>query len=286
MSHTMTRRECLAAAVAAALAMGAGDKPQLREPAPWSLYAFDNGLNGPDVPTVASKVALLRRLGYNGMTDHFNLNRLPQVLDGLDAAGLEFASLYYTPPIEGEIDPKLQDAIKRLQGRRARIEIGFTSRQFKPSDPAADSRAVDALKRIADWCGNTGPVISIYPHKGFWTQRVEDGLRLAKQVGLKTVGTNFNLVHWKWVPQPTPLADLLAEAMPHLMLLTINGLEGEKIVPLSEGDFDVAGFLAAVKKAGYSGPIGLQCYNIPGPSEDHLSRSMGRWKKIMNDLRA
>ena len=268
-------------------AQSAADKAKFRDIPPWTLYAFDNGLNGPDVPTIDSKAALLKKLGYTGMTDHFNANRLPQVLEALDQHGLEFASLYYTPKVDEDIDPKLRDAIALLKGRRARIEIGFMSKQFKPSDPAADARAVDSLKRVADWCADTGPVISIYPHRGFWTERTEDGVRLAQKTGLKTIGTNLNLVHWKWVPQTRPFAALVAEALPHLKLVTINGLDTpnkDAIVSLADGDFDVAGWLATIKQAGYSCPIGLQCYSIKGPSEMHLSRSMEKWREIRKQL--
>jgi len=155
----MTRRQWLGAvgslAGAAAIARygGAAEttgapaaKAALRDIPPYSLYAFDNGLNGPDVPTVEAKAALLKKLGYAGMTYHINLKRLPQVLTALDKQGLEFASLYYTPPVEAQIDPLLKDYIALLKGRRARIEIGFTSKQFKSSDPAADERAVETRR--------------------------------------------------------------------------------------------------------------------------------------------
>lgn len=288
--NSLNRRQWLAAActsVAGIALPAAAASSKFRDIAPWTLYAFDNGLNGPDVPTIESKAALLKKLGYAGTTDHFNANRLPQMLEAIDQQGLEFASLYYTPMVEEDIDPRLREDIARLKGRRARIEIGFRSKQFKPSDPAADARAVDTLKRVADWCADTGPLISIYPHRGFWTERTEDGVRLAQKVGLKTVGTNLNLVHWKWVPQPRPLETLVAEALPFLKLVTINGLDTQNkdaIVPLGDGDFDVAGWLATVKKAGYNGPIGLQCYSIKGSSEAHLSRSMEKWQAIKRQL--
>lgn len=289
----MTRRQWLgASATSVALllscrVMAANADTSLRDIAPWTLYAFDNGLNGPDVPTIAAKVSLLKKLGYAGMTDHFNANRLPQVLEELDKQGLEFASLYYTPRVEDDIDSRLRDAIVLLNGRRARIEIGFTSKQFKPSDPAADARASDLLKRATDWCAETGPVISIYPHRGFWTERTEDGVRLARKVGRSTLGVNLNLVHWKWVPQSLTLEALLAEALPHLKLVTINGVDGKNkdaIVSLADGDFDVTGWLRTIQQAGYNGPIGLQCYSLKGSSEAHLSRSMDQWREIRKQL--
>src|SRR5665213_1269818 len=91
-------------------------------------------------------------------------------------------------------------------------------------------------------------------------ERVEDGVRLASQLHRPNVGTNFNLVHWKWVPQTRPLEQALREAMRHLMLVSINGLAGRAIVPLDQGDYDLAGFLTMLRQIGYDGRVGLQGY--------------------------
>ena len=158
----------------------------------------------------------------------------------------------------------------------------------KPSDPAGDPKGVDLLKRVSDLCADTGPVVSVYPHTGFWTERVDDGVRLARQVGRKNVGTNFNLVHWYWVKQPRPLDVVLPEAAPHLMTVTINNGEkgGHKIAALDEGDYDLVGVMALVRKVGYTGMVGLQGYSVPGPSEVHLKRSMDRWRRLLKEVGA
>lgn len=31
---------------------------------------------------------------------------------------------------------------------------------------------------------------------------------------------------------------------------------------------------------GYKGPIGLQCFQVPGAPEDHLKRSFAKWREI------
>jgi len=47
---------------------------------------------------------------------------------------------------------------------------------------------------------------------------------------------------------------------------------------LDRGVFDVFGFLKKLTAAGYKGPIGLQCYQVPGDIEDSLRRSMAAWR--------
>lgn len=290
MFQAQTRREWLKTVVISAAGAavvgrqaGAGETPPAGDP-PYRLYAMDTGLRGPDTPTPETKAALLKKLGYAGMEYTFGDRKLPETLAALDKEGLEFVGMYLFPTLEGEIDKHLAEELPLLKGRKARIELAINSREFKPSDPAGDAKAADIINRVADLCGDAGPVVSIYPHRGSWTERVEDGVRLAKRIKRPTVGTNFNLVHWQWVTPAKPADELLAEALPHLFAVTINGLDKGRIVSLDEGDFDVAGFMASVKKAGYKGPVGLQGYGIAGPSETHLARSMTKWREIMKAL--
>src|SRR5262249_17499918 len=112
----------------------------------------------------------------------------------------------------------------------------------------------------------------------------EDGVRLARLADRKDVGTHFNLVHWKWLPQRQSFGEALKEALPHLLCVTVNGLKGDAIVPPDEGDFDLAAFLKTLHGTGYKGRVGLQGFGVPGPSEEHLGRSMRRWRDLMRQL--
>jgi sugar phosphate isomerase/epimerase len=198
-------------------------------------------------------------------------------------------AIYSVPFIENPLDPGLPASIKLLAGRDTRIEMAMRSKILKPSDPAGNDKGVELVKKMSDLCGDSGPVVSIYPHMGMWTECVEDGVRMAQISGRKNVGTNFNLVHWAWNPRKRDLETTLREAMPHLFLVTFNGLKGpantrQVIRPLDESDYDLTAFLATVAKVGYSGSIGLQCFSIKEPAEQHLKRSMGVWRAMLEKL--
>jgi sugar phosphate isomerase/epimerase len=247
----------------------------------WPLYAFDNGLG--TVPKMEDKVKLLKDLGYAGIEYHLDVKGLPRMLDLLDAAGLVLNAVYTTPFIEDPLPAAFAQTIPMMIGRPTRIEMGLRSREVKkPSDPAGDDRGADLLKQAGDLCGDTGPVVSVYPHTGFWTERVEDGVRLARRVGRGNVGTNFNLVHWYWVKPERSVEEALREARPHLMTVTINNGDkaGRRIAGLDDGDYDLVGVMRAVKAVGYTGMVGLQCYSVPGPAEEHLKRSMAKWLEL------
>ena len=52
------------------------------------------------------------------------------------------------------------------------------------------------------------------------------------------------------------------------------------IQTLDRGSFDVGRVLRTLKQLDYTGPIGLQCYAIPGDSRENLTRSMSAWRKL------
>jgi len=162
--------------------------------------------------------------------------------------------------------------------------LAIQSKKFKPSDAAGDAEALELIDAVADRAADTGPVVSVYPHTGAWTELVDDGVRLAQAArasGRKNVGTNFNLVHWKWVKQARSLDETLKDSLPYLYLVTVNGLDGNRIVSLDQGNYDLPGFVTVLKKTGYGGRIGLQGFGIPGPSAEHLKRSIDKWREMM-----
>ena len=285
MSQPLSRRTFLHATVtslAGGVLLRAAEKPA-RKPL-FPFYAMDTGLRGADVPTLEAKVRLLKKLGFVGIGYTLNHRELPRLLDLLDKEKLELSAVYTTPVLEAKLDPGLAGSIQRMKGRGTRIEAGISSKKFKPSDPDGDRLGAELLKAVSDLATDTGPVVSVYPHRGSWTERVEDGNRLAKQVNRKNVGTHFNLVHWKWVKSAKPLEELLKEVLPHLLCVTVNGLQGDTIVSLDQGDYDIGGFIALLEKVGYHGPVGLQTYSVPGPSGEHLQRSMNKWRDLMKKV--
>lgn len=279
-----SRRSFLHTAAAAGLALTARQALAVPAQSAWPFYSFNNGLD--TLPTPAEKCRVLKDLGYAGMELRLNVKDLAENLQQLDKYGLKAVSLYAPSWLEEPPAEELVTSIKMLAGRDTRIEIPIRSRKkLKPSDQAGDEQAVAWLKQVSDLCAETGPSVSIYPHTGFWTERTEDGVRLARLVQRKNVGTNFNLVHWQWVKPSPALPGLLAEALPHLFLVTIDGLKGpedsrQQIRPLDDSDYDLQAFIATLAKSGYRGPVGLQCYKVSEPSEVHLKRSMAVWKKL------
>jgi len=74
--------------------------------------------------------------------------------------------------------------------------------------------------------------------------------------------------------------------------VTINGADadgtgwGQLIQTLDRGTFDVGLFLKTLKDLGYTGPVGLQCYAVPGDKYENLKRSMAAWREISAEIAA
>ena len=160
---------------------------------------------------------------------------------------------------------------------------------MKPSDTKGDPRAVQLVSQIAEIASKSSLDVILYPHTGDWLQNVGDAVRIAKKVDRKNVGVMFNLCHWLKAEKGKDLEKTLKSAMPYLKGVSIHGADtaaeiatgkGKWIQPLDSGSFDVGGLLKMLRKMGYTGPIGLQCYGLRGDASDHLKRSIAAWRKF------
>ena len=141
------------------------------------------------------------------------------------------------------------------------------------------------LQELADLAAQHHGRISLYPHHGFWLERVEDAVRIADKVDRANVGVTFNLCHWLRVSPEKNIEAVIQQAMPRLSVVSINGADSDGqdwttlIQTLDQGTFDMTDFLKTLGDAGYTGPIGLQAYGIGGNAYDNLKRSMQAWEK-------
>lgn len=251
------------------------------------FYAFQNGLG--DVP-LQDQPKLLKELGYDGIEFNSDLQQIPEMLDALDVHGLKMFCMY----TEANVDPDkppcksgLKTAIEQLKGRGALITLYVLG--GTPSSDGLDDRAVAVIREIAQMAEQSGLRVALYPHVGMYVASVEDGIRLAKKIDRKNVGVCFNLCHFLKLDHEQNLEQRLQEAMPYLFVVSIHGADGgdtqqldwsRLIQPLDSGSFDVGRVLRTLDRLKFTGPIGLQCYGIPGDPRKNLERSMKAWKSL------
>jgi sugar phosphate isomerase/epimerase len=249
----------------------AGDTP---------LFVFDNGV-GRGVLSLDQQAELAKRTGYAGIF-YSGTKAIPELLAAQRARGIKVLGIYtgmnLSDPNPG-YDPGLPQAIHQLKGSGALITFTVNG---KASD---DHKTVAVIREVADLAAQAGLKVALYPHHGFHIARIEDALRVRSKVQRDNVGIVFNLCHWLRSGDSANLELRLREALPHIMMVSINGADPEGdwdrlIQPLDRGSYDVRGFLERLKSLGYKGPIGLQCYNVKGDREENLVRSMKAWRSF------
>ena len=64
--------------------------------------------------------------------------------------------------------------------------VYVTDQRDTPLDTSDDAVAVQALRDISGYATDAGLRVALYPHTGFFVQRVEEAVRLAEKVDRKT----------------------------------------------------------------------------------------------------
>ena len=251
------------------------------------FYAFQDGLTG--VP-LADQPKLLKELGYDGIEFEGAPQQVPEMLEALDAQTLKMFCMYVgtnVDPKKPPYNPAVKTAIEALKGRGTIITLFVQG--GKPSSTDSDNRAVTVIREIADLAEASGLRVALYPHTWFYVQRVEDALRLIRKVDRKNVGVCFNLCHFLKLDDEKNLELRLKETSPHLFLVSINGADrgdtnrmdwNRLIQTLDRGTLDVSRVLRTLKQLNYAGPVGLQCYAVPGVPRENLKRSIAAWRSL------
>ncbi len=261
------------------------------------IFVYENGIGPESSGDKAQRIRLVRDLGFDGM-EKGSLDGLEETIATLDTFGLKLYTLYTGIDLDNPsapFDPRLVRAMAAIEGHEAMPWVYIKSARFAPSSVDGDSAAVAIVRELADRVAAHGLRIMLYPHRGYWLERVEDAVRVAAKVNRPNVGLTFNLAHFlAEQPRRTDLKTLAEAAMPYLFAVTINGADSvaaaaerpwkSYIQPLGQGTFDTYAFVKTFVDLGYSGPFGLQCYGIQAEPERHLADSMSAWKRYMDRL--
>jgi sugar phosphate isomerase/epimerase len=259
------------------------------------FFVFDNGLNGENLKSIPAQLDLVKELGFAGLSWRTDSPaRIKEVLDGAKTRGLKLFVIYANLDLkDGKLvhDPRLDEIIPLCKGTDTMIWPNMTSKQFKLSDPEGDEIAVTGLRALADLSAANGLRVALYPHVNMWLHRLEDAVRVVKKVDRANVGLTFNLCHALADGAEDRVPVLIAEAAPHLFVVTVNGADSRPpsksweylIKPLDQGTYDVGIVLAKLRAVGFSGPVGLQCYSIKTEPREHLRGSIAAWRKLSGE---
>lgn len=247
-----------------------------------AFFAFDNGLRQTD--GLEEKAALLAQLGYDGIA--WRPGKTAAMLAALDRHELKMFATYVTLSADEEacrVPPGVVREIHALKGRETIVWLTIGGKSTR------DDVVVEGIQRVCDVAEENGLRVALYPHNGYYTDTTAKALELAQKARRPNLGVSFNLCHFLKQNDASQLEETLRAAADQLLLVSINGADGGEtrrmgwdrlIRPLGEGSYDVAQVLHVLDAIGYTGPVGLQCFNVKGDDRNKLRQSKEAWRSL------
>lgn len=250
------------------------------------FYVMDNGVGrGSWTPDQQAKT--LKELGYAGIS--YNYTK-PEDLATWQRAfkeqGLKIYGLYAHTSLDPAkpYDPRLPEAIKLLHGTGTVLWLTVQATKT-PGDH--DAQAVATLQQLADLAAASNVRCALYGHAGFYVATSSDTVRMAAKVQRPNLTPTLNLCHEFLTGKGDKLDQTIKEVAPVATMATINGIDvanKKYLLRLDQGDFDMLTYLKQLSAAGYRGPIGLQCYSVPGDVKENLIANLAAWRKLAAGL--
>lgn len=258
-----------------------------------SFATFNFGI---DQRTPKEQVELLTQLGYQGITTGIiGTGGGVEILRGYAAVPAIqsgkfklYGILWWAKAAEG-YDPKwLDEMLVQAARMNAPLWVVVDGKHLQELDAT-----LKLLTSIATQCAQHKVQLVLYPHAGCVFQSTEEALDILKQLNRPEVKISLHLCHELKAGNAARLPEIVAKAAPQLALVSISGAKtkainnpgwADSIMPLDEGDFDLAPLVQALHKAHYQGPIVLHTYGITEKPEDHLARSIAWWNTFLKNL--
>lgn len=253
--------------------------------AEWEFFAFDNGV-GRGLWPPEKQAATLKALGYDGCSYNYTDNKdLETWIRVYREKGLKIHGLYFpvAPEKSPAWNPAIGEAVAMLKGSETVLWITIPAPKTMKAGEY-DKAVTKTLREFGDLAQASGLKVAIYAHVGFHAASAADSLRIAKRVAHPAIGPSYNLCHEFLTGNGDKAMETLRAVGPEALRVSINGVDPSDkkrfILALGEGSFDIAAFLAELKRIGYKGPVGHQFYSIPGEPEVNLKKAMDAWRKL------
>lgn len=255
-------------------------------PAAPSFFVFDNGV-GRGKWTPEQQAETLKKLGYEGISYNYtNPEDLANWQKECGKHGLKIFGIYLHTSLDhvDHVDPRFKEAVKLLKGTDTVVWMTIQ----KPKQAGNhDAEAVRNAREIADLAAEQGVRVALYGHFDFYVETGMDSARIVKLANRPNLGATINLCHEFLSGKGEQIDETIKSAARHCTLVSINGMDLTKknhITRLDQGDYDMVSYLEKLQAAGYQGPVGLQCYNVPGDIRDNLAANIATWRLIAGRL--
>ncbi|MCX6225401.1 MAG: sugar phosphate isomerase/epimerase [Bacteroidia bacterium] len=259
----------------------------------YAQNTFDGMKNAPQ--TAREKAKFLKSIGYDGL-EGMGYRNFFELKNALDQENLLMPANYVELNFEAgeKLKSTSADEIKamiRASAKGSVIYFHLHSNSYANDKESGDQVVTVMLRELSDYAAPFGVNMCVYPHVTLYCETVSHSVRLCRLVDRKNFGAAMNLCHLLKVEGSEGIDAKVAEFAPYLFAVNICGADDgdtrnfnwdRLIQPLGEGSFDTYRFVKSLRDNGYTGPIGLQCYNLKGDALKTLTRSLEIWKSYKN----
>lgn len=141
-------------------------------------------------------------------------------------------------------------------------------------------RVVEALRDLARHGASRGVQVGVEPlnrHESYLVNTVEEGIRLVRDVGEKSLGLHLDSYHMN-IEETDPVA---ATGRVAGMVTSVHVADSNRYTP-GTGHFDFGGFLAALAAGSFDGPVVVEAL----PRASSLDVAVQRWDAPARDASA
>jgi sugar phosphate isomerase/epimerase len=221
----------------------------------WCIVPFDAKNRSP-----VERAEMLQRLGFQRFAYDWRAEHLPsfetEVLE-LQKRGIELTAVWFPGGLNS--DGRLMLDVLSKHNLKTQLWVMIVDPAPGNDQTAKVQAAADFLRPIAEEAAKRGHKVGLYNHGG-WGGEPENQLAVIEALGLPNVGIVYNLHHGH--DHLARFPELLKQMQSRLLALNLNGMvengerSGKKILPLGQGDLDLA-LLKTIVASGYDGPIGI-----------------------------
>jgi sugar phosphate isomerase/epimerase len=236
--------------------------------------------------SLRNRVELIAAAGYQGISCNTWMYSMrgepfwPQIPHFADW-GCPLRSVYMSMPAGTPHDGKRADWVREALDHLppgAHLELSL---EGVGGDPAVLDTLRTTLATLADYAASRQRQIALYPHTGYWLNRVADAVALCASINHPALRLCFPSSHWLTVEggDERLLIDIAA-ALPWLISANLCGGRraegGWRNCLLEDGHFDATQVLYQLRKGGFTGEITVQHWDAGGDPWSTITRNQ-RW---------
>jgi hypothetical protein len=261
--HVAICAALLAAALAAAALAGdstprpAGELFRRDNLFAWCIVPFDAQKRGPE-----ERAAMLERLGFKAFAYDYRAEHIPAFDAEIEALHKHHIRLlaWWFPMVLNDEARQILAVLKRHNVHPQLWVMGGGAPTASVEEQRQRIAAeADRIRPIAEAAEKIGCQVGLYNHGG-WFGEPENQLAILKRLHMPNVGIVYNLHHGHEHLGRFP--NLLAQMKPHLLALSLNGMDpdgpkrGRQILPIGAGKLDLQ-LLRIIRDSDWRGPIGI-----------------------------